>query len=111
MRVCAYLHIFSFYLSPDQYKCTIVTNCFNRLTLAGRVGNDALKRDKHQSPQPAHNTMLTNLPIVATYRGIDAGWVAVGGPKSKAETERLLTLVNRIRPDFVNKVKEVPVMI
>jgi hypothetical protein len=42
---------------------------------------------------------------VATYRGIDAGWVPVGGPRNKQETERLLKLVNRIRPDYLNKLK------
>ena len=41
---------------------------------------------------------------VATYRGIDLGWVAVGRPRSKADTERLLVLVNRIRPDYSNKI-------
>jgi hypothetical protein len=42
---------------------------------------------------------------VATYRGIDAGWVPVGGPRNKQDTERLLQLVNRIRPDYLNKLK------
>lgn len=41
---------------------------------------------------------------VATYRGIDLGWVAVGRPRSKADTERLLALVNRVRPDYTNKI-------
>jgi hypothetical protein len=40
----------------------------------------------------------------ATYRGIDLGWVAVGRPRSKADTERLLVLVNRVRPDYSNKI-------
>jgi hypothetical protein len=41
---------------------------------------------------------------VATYRGISQGWVAVGGPRSKAATDRLLALVDRIRPDYSNRV-------
>jgi hypothetical protein len=41
---------------------------------------------------------------VATYRGIDLGWVPVGRPRSKAATERLLALVNRVRPDYSNKI-------
>jgi hypothetical protein len=45
---------------------------------------------------------------VATYRGIQAGWVAVGGPRNKQDTERLLSLVNRIRPDFISRVKILP---
>jgi hypothetical protein len=45
---------------------------------------------------------------VATYRGIQAGWVAVGGPRNKQATDRLLQLVNRIRPDYINSVKILP---
>jgi len=45
---------------------------------------------------------------VATYRGIKAGWVAVGGLRNKQETARLLQLVNRIRPDYINSVKILP---
>ena len=45
---------------------------------------------------------------VATYRGIDAGWVPVGGPRNKEDTARLLQLVNRIRPDYINGVKTLP---
>jgi hypothetical protein len=46
---------------------------------------------------------------VATYRGINAGWVPVGGPRNKQDTERLLSLVNRIRPDYINGVKILPI--
>jgi hypothetical protein len=45
---------------------------------------------------------------VATYRGIQAGWVAVGGPRNQQDTERLLSLVNRIRPDYISRVKILP---
>jgi hypothetical protein len=45
---------------------------------------------------------------VATYRGIQAGWVAVGGPRNKEDTARLLQLVNRIRPDHISRVKILP---
>jgi hypothetical protein len=41
---------------------------------------------------------------VATYRGINLGWVPVGRPRSKAATERLLALVNKVRPDYTNKI-------
>jgi hypothetical protein len=45
-------------------------------------------------------------PVVATYRGIDLGWVPVAGkPRAQADTERLLVLVNKIRPDFSNKIR------
>ena len=42
---------------------------------------------------------------VASYRGIDLGWVAIGGPRNKKETERLLNVTNRIWPQYSNKVK------
>jgi len=53
--------------------------------------------------------MLKSDPItykgVASYRGIDLGWVAIGGPRNKKETERLLNVTNRIWPQYSNKVK------
>ena len=54
-----------------------------------------------------HKHTRTMHPItyngVATYRGIDTGWVPVRGPRNRQDTERLLQLVNRIRPDYINK--------
>jgi len=66
-----------------------------------RIGNDGLS---------SHNTAMQIITYkgVATYRGIQAGWVAVGGPRNKQETARLLQLVNRIRPDYINGVKILP---
>jgi hypothetical protein len=64
-------------------------------------GNDWLS-----SPNTA--MQLITYKGVATYRGIEAGWVAVGGPRNKQETARLLQLVNRIRPDYINSVKILP---
>jgi len=66
-----------------------------------RIGNDGL------SP---HNPAMQLITYkgVATYRGIEAGWVAVGGPRNKQETDRLLQLVNRIRPDYISRVKILP---
>jgi hypothetical protein len=40
---------------------------------------------------------------VATYRGIQAGWVTMGQARPKADADRLLTIVNRIRPDYISK--------
>jgi hypothetical protein len=42
---------------------------------------------------------------VASYRGIELGWVAIGGPRNKRDTQRLLSVTNRIWPEYSNKVK------
>jgi hypothetical protein len=44
----------------------------------------------------------------ATYRGILAGWQPVGSPRNYADTQRLLSLLNRIRPDFINRIQILP---
>jgi hypothetical protein len=74
-----------------------------------RSGVDSRQRIGHawlSSHKPA--MQLITYKGVATYRGIEAGWVAVGGPRNKQDTERLLSLVNRIRPDYINGVKILP---
>ena len=40
---------------------------------------------------------------VSTYRGMAAGWQPVGQPRSADSAARLLTLLNRVRPDFSNR--------
>ena len=40
---------------------------------------------------------------VSTYRGMAAGWQSVGKPRSADSAARLLTLLNRVRPDFSNR--------
>jgi hypothetical protein len=49
-------------------------------------------------------TTTTRLTVV-TYRGIDLGWVPCGRPRTKPEAARLLALVDRIRPDYLNKTR------
>jgi hypothetical protein len=74
-----------------------------------RFGVDTIRHRCHawlSSPNTA--MQLITYKGVATYRGIEAGWVAVGGPRNKQETARLLQLVNRIRPDYINGVKILP---
>jgi len=74
-----------------------------------RSGVDRLSHRCHawiSSHKPA--MQLITYKGVATYRGIQAGWVAVGGPRNKQDTERLLSLVNRIRPDYISRVKILP---
>ena len=41
----------------------------------------------------------------ATYRGVELGWVPVGGPRNKVDTTRLLDLLNRIKHEFNHKVR------
>ena len=45
----------------------------------------------------------------ATYRGIELGWVPVGKPRNQVDTDRLLCLLNKVRPDFTNKLRTLPV--
>jgi hypothetical protein len=47
--------------------------------------------------------------MVCTYRGVDQGWQPIGRPRNKQQTERLLQLVNKIRPDYVHSIKPVNV--
>jgi hypothetical protein len=54
-------------------------------------------------PTDTHTHRIMHLFTVATYRGIEAGWVPMGQPRSQSEAERLLSIVNRIRPDYINK--------
>lgn len=42
---------------------------------------------------------------VATWRGIAAGWVAVGGLRTEADAVRMLALVNRVRPDHRSAIR------
>ena len=44
----------------------------------------------------------------ATYRGTVAGWQPVGSPRNYADTQRLLSLLNRVRPDFINRIQILP---
>ena len=50
-------------------------------------------------------TTTTSARTVATWRGIRAGWVAVGGPRTEADAVRMLQLLDRVRPDFRNAVR------
>jgi hypothetical protein len=45
------------------------------------------------------------LATVATYRGTEAGWVAVGAPRPVAEAEALAALTARVRPDYITKAR------
>jgi hypothetical protein len=47
----------------------------------------------------------TNTATVATWRGVSAGWVAVGGSRGQADAERLLQLLDRVRPDYRNSIR------
>ena len=49
------------------------------------------------------------LSYCATYRGVELGWVPVGGLRNQVDSERMLNLLNRVRPDFINKVRPCPV--
>lgn len=44
---------------------------------------------------------------VATYRGIDAGWVPAGQPRPVDDAQRLLSLIQRIRPEYLSKIVSV----
>jgi hypothetical protein len=50
-------------------------------------------------------TTTGRLRTVATWRGIASGWVAVGPARQEAEALRLLSIVERIRPDFRSAVR------
>ena len=69
----------------------------------GSAAIHAMIRSAHTHTQGAMHQITQR--VVATYRGIELGWVPIGKPRNQSETERLLSLVNRIRPDYVNKVK------
>ena len=43
--------------------------------------------------------------FVTTYRGIDQGWATVRTTTNKVKAEQFLTLLNKVRPDYSNKVK------
>jgi hypothetical protein len=47
--------------------------------------------------------------MVCTYRGIDDGWQSIGRVRTKQQTELLLQLVNKIRPDYSNRIKSVTI--
>jgi hypothetical protein len=51
----------------------------------------------------------TSFDIVCTYRGIEGGWQPIGQPRPKYQTEQLLQLVNKIRPDYSNRIKSVTI--
>jgi len=77
-----------------------------RLAHLTRQDQSHPRYDPLSSHTPTHGAMQQiTQHIVATYRGVELGWVPVGRPRNQSETERLLSLVNRIRPDYVNKVK------
>jgi hypothetical protein len=44
----------------------------------------------------------------ATYRGTQAGWQPVGQPRNYVNTQRLLSLLNKVRPDFINRIQILP---
>ena len=44
----------------------------------------------------------------ATYRGTLAGWHPVGSPRNYVDTQRLLSLLNKVRPDFINRIQILP---
>ena len=50
-------------------------------------------------------TAAAEVLTVATWRGIDMGWVAVGQPRPAAAAVRLLRLVERVRPDYRNSLR------
>lgn len=52
-------------------------------------------------PMASRSSLLT----VATYRGVSAGWVAVGQPRPAADAVRLLRLVQAIRPDYCSRLQ------
>ena len=64
-----------------------------------------------QQPTTTVETMATattaaaDVLTVATWRGIDLGWVAVGQPRTAAAAARLLRLVERVRPDYRNSLR------
>ena len=58
----------------------------------------------HTTPQTAQLTYRG----CATYRGTQTGWQPVGHPRNYVETQRLLSLLNRVRPDFINRIQILP---
>ena len=60
-----------------------------------------------------HTTTTMNRTItvqmVCTYRGIAEGWQPIGRPRNKQQTERLLQIVKKVRPDYVHSIKPVNV--
>ena len=46
---------------------------------------------------------------VKTWRGISAGWVTVGRPKTKEEALLLCAFVNRVQNNYSHKVDVLPV--
>jgi hypothetical protein len=52
--------------------------------------------------QPAEGSDRSSTLTVATYRGISAGWVPVGGPREPGDAMRMLLLVERIRNNHVS---------
>jgi hypothetical protein len=46
---------------------------------------------------------MTITAIIKTYRGIDQGWQQVTTKTTKKEADRFLSLLNKVRPDYNNK--------
>jgi hypothetical protein len=47
---------------------------------------------------------LVTLYRIETYRGISAGWQKVALKASKQEAEALLSLLEKVRPDFYSRI-------
>lgn len=48
--------------------------------------------------------MFRKIATISTYRGITDGWQVVATRNTKAEADSFLTLLNRVRPDYMNRV-------
>ena len=46
---------------------------------------------------------MTITAIISTYRGIEHGWEQVTTKSTKKEADRFLSLLNKVRPDYNNK--------
>lgn len=48
--------------------------------------------------------MYRKIATISTYRGIVDGWEIVATRNSKAEADSFLALLNRVRPDYLNRI-------
>ena len=48
--------------------------------------------------------MFRKIATISTYRGTVDGWQVVTTRNTKAEADSFLTLLNRVRPDYLNRI-------
>ena len=52
---------------------------------------------------------MSTFTYVSTFYGAENGWRNVGGRRTRKDADRFCALLNRVRNDRLNKVREIPV--